>query len=66
MVRYPAVTAPLVSHREHGINEVHVLIGHQLGRPLYTAVNGKLKVLSLVLITKSFQITKKYTHLDIQ
>ena len=66
MVRYPTVTAPFLCHAKHGVNEVHVLISHQLWWVLYTAVNGKREILSSISITKSFQIAKEYTHLDIQ
>ena len=66
MVRYPAVTTPVISHAEHGINEINVVIGHQLRGSFYTAVNGKREILSSISITKGFQIAEEYTHLDIQ
>ena len=66
MVRYPTITTPVISHAEHSINEVGIVIGHQFGGVLDTIVNGKHEVFSLIFITKSFQIAKEYTHLDIQ
>ena len=66
MVRYPTITTPVISHAEHSINEVGIVIGHQFGGVLDTIVNGEHEVFSLIFITKSFQIAKEYTHLDIQ
>ena len=63
---YPALAIPFIRHREAGVKDVDVVVTHQLSLIFYRTVNGENKILTFVFVTKSFQISKDYTGLDIK